>query len=77
MLDHLDTFLEIQGFYRIHYLELSSGYQKPSIPYFGFSLTYIDKGTAFIHLQNTLTEMEKLLTFTLSCSNVIPNCLIK
>ena len=55
MLDHLDTFLEIQGFYRIHYLELSSGYQKPSIPYFGFSLTYIDKGTAFIHLQNTLT----------------------
>ena len=59
MLDHLDTFLEIQGFYRIHYLELSSGYQNPSIPYFGFSLTYIDKGTAFIHLQNTLTEMEQ------------------
>lgn len=58
MSNDLNTFLEIRSFYRIHYLELSSGYQKPSVPYSGFSLTYIDKGSVFITLEGTSVEVE-------------------
>ncbi|MBS6519879.1 MAG: helix-turn-helix transcriptional regulator [Clostridiales bacterium] len=54
----LDTLLELQGFYRIHYLELPSNYVKPSIPYQGFSLTYIDKGTATVTFDNQPVEVQ-------------------
>lgn len=58
MLNCFDILLELQGFYRIHYLELPSDYIKPSIPYSGFSLTYIDKGTATVTLGGQSVEVQ-------------------
>lgn len=58
MLNCSETLLELQGFYRIHYLELPSGYTKQSIPYSGCSLTYIDKGTATVTLDTQSIEVQ-------------------
>ena len=57
MLQTLENIFNIQGFYRIHYLELSAGYTKPSIPYNGWSITFIDKGSATVSLNNVPVEV--------------------
>lgn len=66
MLQNLENFFHIQGFYRIHYLELSAGHSKPSIPYDGWSITFIDKGAAVINSGNGPTKVESGQGFILS-----------
>lgn len=58
MLQKLENNFDLQGFYRIHYLELSAGHTKPSIPYEGWSITFIDKGAAMVEINNVPVKVE-------------------
>lgn len=58
MLQNTQHSFRIQGFYRIHYLEFSAGYTKPSIPYKGWSVTFIDKGAAIAKLDGVPVVIE-------------------
>lgn len=58
MLQHIENIVTIKGFYRIHYLELSAGHTKPSIPYHGWSITFVDKGSAVVELNGASMEVE-------------------
>lgn len=58
MLQNLVNSFNISGIYRIHYLELSAGHRKPSIPYDGWSITFIDKGAATVTLNKIPVTIE-------------------
>lgn len=58
MLQKIQHNFRVQGFYRIHYLEFSAGYTKPSIPYPGWSVTFIDKGSVIVNMNGTPVEVE-------------------
>lgn len=58
MLQHIENNFKIKGFYRIHYLEFAAGYTKPTIPYNGWSVTFVDKGAVIANINNAPVKIE-------------------
>lgn len=58
MLKYIENIFKIRGFYRIHYLELSAGHVKQSVPYGGWSVTFVDKGAIIVKIKDDFIKVE-------------------